>query len=70
MPSDFGIIPYRALAKEERKAFNGRKGYKILAITVPCAEKECIKCKGGLLVNLTWEQMFWIVTMAQTFAAL
>lgn len=70
MPSEFGIIPYRALAKEERKAFNSRKGYNILAITVPCAEKEYIKCKGGLLVNLTWEQIFWVVTMAQTIAAL
>lgn len=39
MPSEFGIIPYRALAKAEGKAFNRRKGYKILAITVPCAEK-------------------------------
>lgn len=26
MPSEFGIIPYRALAKEQRKAFNRIKG--------------------------------------------
>lgn len=43
MPSQFGIIPYRVLAKEGGKAFNGRKRYKILAVTVPCAEKEYIK---------------------------
>lgn len=46
MPSEFGVIPYRVLVEEERKAFN-RRTDKGLAITAACAEKEYIKWKGG-----------------------